>query len=75
MPGKPPGPGGQGPTSPALSGRLSIMQRGRLGRLNDNCRRRQGLDQPGRVAVPGRALLGGTAVKSRSRLPTTAGWF
>ena len=55
VPGKPPGPGGPGPTSPALSGRLSIMQRGRLGRLNDNCRRRQGLDQPGRVAVPGRA--------------------
>ena len=55
VPGKPPGPGGPGPTSPALSGRLSIMQRGRLGQLDDNCRRRQGLGQPGRVAVPGRA--------------------
>ena len=55
MPGKPPGPGGPGPTSPALSGRLSIMQRGRLGQLDDNCRRGQGLGQPGRVAVPGRA--------------------
>ena len=52
---RPPDPCGSGPTSPALSGRLSIMQRGRLGQLDDNCRRGQGLDQPGRVAVPGRA--------------------